>query len=162
MKRLVETADVFVENYRPGAFEALGLGYEALSEINPRLIYCSMSAFGMGTARPPIGYDNILQAMSGIMAMTGTKDVAPLKCGAPVVDYATGTSGAFAIAAALFHRGRTGLGEHIDLSMLDVALILAGLPRHRPWLERRASRAARQQLPVCDSSAATSRRTRPS
>ena len=127
MKRLVETADVFVENYRPGAFEALGLGYEALSEINPRLIYCSMSAFGHGGPRGhQTGYDNILQAMSGIMAMTGTKDVAPLKCGAPVVDYATGTSGAFAIAAALFHRERTGLGQHIDLSMLDVALILAG------------------------------------
>jgi crotonobetainyl-CoA:carnitine CoA-transferase CaiB-like acyl-CoA transferase len=127
MKKLVETADVFVENYRPGAFEALGLGYDALSAINPRLIYCSMSAFGHGGPRgQQTGYDNILQAMSGMMAMTGTKDVAPLKCGAPVVDYATGTSGAFAIAAALFHRERTGLGQHIDLSMLDVALILAG------------------------------------
>lgn len=127
MKRLVASADVFVENYRPGAFEALGLGYEALSAINPRLIYCSMSAFGHGGPRGhQTGYDNVLQAMSGIMAMTGTAEVAPLKCGAPVVDYATGTSGAFAIAAALFQRERTGLGQHIDLSMLDVALILAG------------------------------------
>ena len=127
MKRLVAGADVFLENYRPGAFEALGLGYEALSAINPRLIYCSMSAFGQGGPRgEQTGYDNILQAMSGMMAMTGTKEVAPLKCGAPVVDYATGTSGAFAIAAALFRRERTGQGQHIDLSMLDVALILEG------------------------------------
>jgi crotonobetainyl-CoA:carnitine CoA-transferase CaiB-like acyl-CoA transferase len=127
MKRLVQTADVFVENYRPGAFDALGLGYEALSAINPRLIYCSISAFGHGGPRGhQTGYDNILQAMSGIMAMTGTKDSAPQKCGAPVVDYATGTMGAFAIATALFQRERTGSGQHIDLSMLDVALVLSG------------------------------------
>lgn len=127
MKRLVATADVFVENYRPGAFDALGLGYDALAAINPRLIYCSMSAFGQtGPRGHQTGYDNILQAMSGMMAMTGTAETAPLKCGAPVVDYATGTTGAFAIATALFQRERTGRGQHIDCSMLDVALILSG------------------------------------
>ncbi|UPY38875.1 CaiB/BaiF CoA-transferase family protein [Sediminicoccus sp. KRV36] len=127
MRRLAAGADVFLENYRPGAFEALGLGYEALSALNPRLIYCSISAFGHGGPRgEQTGYDNILQAMSGMMAMTGTEQSAPLKCGAPVVDYATGTSGAFAIAAALFQRERTGQGQHIDLAMLDVALTLSG------------------------------------
>lgn len=126
MKRLVETADVFVENYRAGAFDELGLGYEALSTINPRLIYCSMSAFGRGGPRgQQTGYDNILQALSGMMAMTGTEDTAPQKTGSPVVDYATGTTGAFAIASALFQRERTGRGQHIDLAMMDVALILS-------------------------------------
>ncbi len=127
MRRLAAGADVLLENYRPGAFEALGLGYEAVSAINPRLIYCSISAFGhSGPRGEQTGYDNILQAMSGMMAMTGTAEVAPLKCGAPVVDYATGANGAFAVAAALFQRERTGLGQHIDVSMLDVALTLEG------------------------------------
>ena len=127
LKRLVCDADVFVENYRPGAFDALGLGYEALAKINPRLIYCSMSAFGNeGPRGGQTGYDNVIQAMSGLMAMTGTAEVAPLKVGAPVIDYATGTTGAFAISSALFHRERTGHGQHIDISMLDVALVLMG------------------------------------
>jgi len=126
LKRLVATADVFVENYRPGAFEALGLGYEDLAELNPGLIYCSISAFGAtGPRRELTGYDNVLQAFSGMMAMTGNGDGNPLKSGAPVVDYATGTTAAFAISAALFQRERAdGRGQHIDVSMLDVALIL--------------------------------------
>lgn len=125
LRRLVATADVFVENYRPGAFEALGLGYEDFARINPRLIYCSISAFGAtGPRREQTGYDNILQAFSGMMAMTGHGDGRPLKSGAPVVDYATGTTAAFAISAALFQRERTGQGQFIDVSMLDVSLIL--------------------------------------
>lgn len=125
LKRLAATADVFVENYRPGAFEALGLGYEDFAKINPRLIYCSISAFGAtGPRREQTGYDNILQAFSGMMAMTGHGDGRPLKSGAPVVDYATGTTAAFAISAALLQRERTGRGQFIDVSMLDVALIL--------------------------------------
>src|SRR5881398_3384521 len=109
LKKLVATADVFVENYRPGAFEALGLGYEALAAINPRLIYASFSAFGQsGPRREQTAYDHVIQASSGIMAMTGTKDVHPVKLGSPVIDYATGTTGAFALAAALFQRQRTG------------------------------------------------------
>lgn len=125
LRRLVATADVFVENYRPGAFEALGLGYEDFARINPRLIYCSISAFGAtGPRREQTGYDNILQAFSGMMAMTGHGDGRPLKSGAPVVDYATGTTAAFAISAALFQRERTGQGQFLDVSMLDVSLIL--------------------------------------
>ncbi|TJZ90916.1 CoA transferase [Paracoccus gahaiensis] len=127
MRRLVATADVFVENYRPGAFEALGLGYKDLAAINPGLIYCSISAFGAtGPKREVTGYDNVLQAYSGMMAMTGFGDGKPLKSGAPVVDYATGTTAAFAITAALFQRQQNGgRGQHVDVSMLDVALILA-------------------------------------
>ncbi len=84
LKALVKTADVFVENYRPGAFEALGLGYDELSKINPRLIYASFSAFGQNGPRgKQTAYDHVIQATSGIMAMTGTKDVHPVKIGAP-------------------------------------------------------------------------------
>ena len=125
LKKLVATADVFVENYRPGAFEALGLGYEALAAINPRLIYASFSAFGQhGPRGEQTAYDHVIQATSGIMAMTGTKDVHPVKFGAPAVDYATGMTGAFALSAALFQRERTGKGQRIDMAMLDVAMIL--------------------------------------
>ena len=125
LKKLVATADVFVENYRPGALEALGLGYEALSAINPRLIYASFSAFGdTGPQRQRTAYDHVIQASSGIMAMTGTKDVNPVMFGAPAIDYATGTTGAFALSAALFQRERSGRGQRIDMAMLDVAMIL--------------------------------------
>jgi crotonobetainyl-CoA:carnitine CoA-transferase CaiB-like acyl-CoA transferase len=125
LKKLVATADIFVENYRPGAFEALGLGYEALAAINPRLIYASFSAFGQSGPRgAQTAYDHVIQATSGIMAMTGTRDVHPVKLGSPVIDYATGTTGAFALAAALFQRERTGKGQRIDMAMLDVAMIL--------------------------------------
>ena len=126
LKKLVATADAFVENYRPGAFEALGLGYEALSAINPRLIYASFSAFGQSGPRgQQTAYDHVIQATSGIMAMTGTPEAHPVKFGSPAVDYATGMTGAFALSAALFQRERTGKGQRIDMAMLDVALILA-------------------------------------
>ena len=125
LKKLVTTADAFVENYRPGAFEALGLGYEALSAINPRLIYASFSAFGQrGPRAEQTAYDHVIQATSGIMAMTGTEDVHPVKFGSPAIDYATGMTGAFALACALYQRERTGRGQRIDMAMLDVAMIL--------------------------------------
>ncbi len=124
-RKLVAQADVLVENYRPGAFEALGLGYEALSASNPRLIYCSISAFGQtGPRGGQTAYDHVIQASSGIMAATGTVEVNPLKLGAPAIDYATGTMGAFALSAALFQRERTGKGQRIDLAMLDVAMMM--------------------------------------
>ena len=125
LKKLVATADVLVENYRPGAFEALGLGYEDLKKINPKLIYASFSAFGQGgPKRERTAYDHVIQSTSGIMAMTGTPDASPVKIGAPAIDYATGTMGAYALSAALFQRERTGLGQRIDMAMLDVAMIL--------------------------------------
>ncbi len=125
LKKLVATADIFVENYRPGAFEALGLGYEALAKINPKLIYASFSAFGQkGPRGEQTAYDHVIQATSGIMAMTGTPEVNPIKFGSPAVDYATGMTGAFALASALYQRERTGKGQRIDMAMLDVAMIL--------------------------------------
>ncbi|WP_425101950.1 CaiB/BaiF CoA transferase family protein [Tropicibacter sp. S64] len=127
MLRLLDTADVFIENYRPGAFEALGLGYEDLRRRNPGLIYCSLSAFGAtGPRRELRGYDNIIQAFSGFMAMTGDSPEKPFKCGAPIMDYAAGTTTAYAIAAALLQRARNGgAGNFVDVSMLDVAMMFA-------------------------------------
>jgi crotonobetainyl-CoA:carnitine CoA-transferase CaiB-like acyl-CoA transferase len=125
MRRLVAGADVLVENYRPGAFAALGFTWEALSALNPRLVYCSISAFGQeGPRGAQTAYDHVIQATSGIMAATGTPEVNPIKFGAPAIDYATGTMGAFALAAALFQRERTGRGQRIDLAMLDVAMMM--------------------------------------
>ena len=125
LRKLVRTADALVENYRPGAFEALGLGYEDLRKINPKLVYASFSAFGQGgPRRSQTAYDHVIQSTSGIMAMTGTPETNPVKVGPPVVDYATGTMGAFALSAALFQRERTGEGQRIDMAMLDVAMIL--------------------------------------
>ncbi|HYC49068.1 MAG TPA: CaiB/BaiF CoA-transferase family protein [Burkholderiales bacterium] len=124
-KLATEWADVFVENYRPGAFKALGLGYEDLSKLNPRLVYASMTAFGQdGPRGNHTAYDHAIQATSGITASTGTPESGPIKVGAPVIDYATGTTGAFALAAALYQTLRTGKGQYIDMSMLDVALVL--------------------------------------
>jgi crotonobetainyl-CoA:carnitine CoA-transferase CaiB-like acyl-CoA transferase len=126
LKRLVKDwADVLVENYRPGAFTALGLGYADLSKLNPRLVYASMTAFGQdGPRGNQTAYDHAIQATSGITASTGTEASGPIKVGAPVIDYAVGTTGAFALAAALYQTARTGKGQHIDMAMMDVALIL--------------------------------------
>lgn len=123
--KLVRGADVFVENYRAGALAKLGLGYEDLARENPKLIYCSMTAFGQdGPRQGQTGYDMQIQATSGVMAATGTPEVAPLKIGPPVIDYGTGTMTAFALAAALFQRTHTGRGQYIDMAMFDVALML--------------------------------------
>jgi crotonobetainyl-CoA:carnitine CoA-transferase CaiB-like acyl-CoA transferase len=127
LRRLVKDADVMVENYRPGAMKALGLGYEDMAKINPRLIYASMSAFGQdGPRGPQTAYDPNIQATSGLMAATGTPETAPMRMGSSAVDYASGTMGAFALSSALYQRERTGRGQYIDLSMLDVALLLMG------------------------------------
>jgi crotonobetainyl-CoA:carnitine CoA-transferase CaiB-like acyl-CoA transferase len=125
LKRLAATADVLVENFRPGALAALGLGYADLAKVNPRLIYASFSAFGQTGPRGGFtAYDHVIQATSGIMATTGEIGGRPIKFGSPVIDYATGTTGAFALATALFQRERTGKGQHIDMAMLDVALVM--------------------------------------
>ena len=126
VKRLVrDWADVLVENYRPGSFRALGMGYEDLAQLKPKLIYASMTAFGQDGPRGNMtAYDHAIQSTSGITASTGTETSGPIKVGAPVIDYATGTMGAFAISAALYQSLRTGKGQYIDMAMLDVALIL--------------------------------------
>ena len=127
IKRMVKDADIFVENYRAGAFKKLGLGYEELSKINPKLIYCSMTAFGQDGPRGNMtAYDHAIQSTSGMMRTTGTPEVNPIKVGSPVIDYAVGTMNAFALSAALFQRTRTGKGQYIDSAMLDVAMMLMG------------------------------------
>jgi crotonobetainyl-CoA:carnitine CoA-transferase CaiB-like acyl-CoA transferase len=127
LEKLVVRSDVLVENYRPGALAALGLGADAVMALNPRLIYASMSAFGQdGPRASQTGYDMNIQASSGIMAMTGTETVNPLMLGPSAVDYASGTTGALALVSALFQRERTGRGQRIDLAMIDVAIILMG------------------------------------
>ncbi|WP_255471658.1 CaiB/BaiF CoA-transferase family protein [Poseidonocella sp. HB161398] len=123
--QLAAGADVFVENFRPGALAALGLGAADLRAHNPRLIHCAISAFGAeGPRGPETGYDLVVQAASGLMAMNGTPKTSPLRLGVPAVDYATGMMAAYAIAAALFRRERTGEGAEIDLAMADVAPLL--------------------------------------
>ena len=145
LKKLVATADVLVENYRPGAFEALGLGYEDLRKINPKLIYASFSAFGQGgPRREQTAYDHVIQSTSGIMAMTGTPTTNPIKIGAPAIDYATGTMGAYravrGIVPARAHR-RGAAHRHGDAGCRDDP---DGLARHRLYAQRPASEAVRQ------------------
>ncbi len=127
IKKLAQDADIFVENYRAGAIAKLGLGYKDLSAINPKLIYCSMTAFGQDGPRGHMtAYDHAIQSTSGMMRTTGTPEVNPIKVGSPVIDYAVGTMNAFALSAALFQRSRTGKGQYIDSAMLDVAMMLMG------------------------------------
>jgi crotonobetainyl-CoA:carnitine CoA-transferase CaiB-like acyl-CoA transferase len=119
LEALLADADVLVDNYRPGALAALGLDATALRRRHPRLVVCSIT--GHGDATP--AYDNSIQAASGMMARTGSI-TAPVKAGASAIDYASGMTAAFAIAAALFRRAATGKGEAIDVAMFDTALTL--------------------------------------
>ena len=117
---LVDTADVFVENYRPGALAKLGLGYEALSQRNPRLVYCSVSAYGHtgpDASRP--GFGLIAEAKSGVLAMLGEEGRPPPLPRMPLADMYTGMHGVAAICAALFGRVASGRGQHIDLALYD-------------------------------------------
>lgn len=118
--RLAGVADVVIENFRPGTLERLGLGYDALSEKNPRLILCSISGFGRGgpDAKRP-GYDLIIQGESGVMDITGEADGPPMKVGTSIADLVTGLYGSQAVLAALARRERTGKGGRVDVSMLD-------------------------------------------
>lgn len=127
LRRLAADADVLIENYRSDALAALGLGYDAMAALNPRLVYCSMTGYGQLGARAAVNaYDNVIQAASGLMARTGTAETGPLKTGAAIIDYATGLNAAFAIASALFQRTQSGRGQRIDVAMLDTALLLMG------------------------------------
>ena len=112
-KKLVATADVFLENFRPGALEAKGLGYEALSAANPRLVYCSLKGFLAGPYEQRTALDEVVQMMSGLAYMTGPVG-RPLRAGAPVNDMMGGMFGAIAILAALRERDRTGKGQYVQ------------------------------------------------
>lgn len=120
LKALVAECDVVVENFRPGVAKRLGLHYEALKEINPALIYASISGFGQdGPLADRPAYDLIVQAMSGVMDITGQRDGPPTAVGESVVDICTGMFAAWGISTALFSRERTGKGRHLDIAMLD-------------------------------------------
>lgn len=122
-RRIVAESDVLLENFRPGVMERLGLGYAAMKELNPDLIYCSVSGYGQsGPQRDWPAIDNIVQATSGMMSLGGDDSGAPARVGFPVVDTLTGQTAAFAILAALMRRERGGSGEYIDVAMFDATL----------------------------------------
>jgi formyl-CoA transferase len=126
-RRLAEKADVVVENFRPGVMGRFGLSYDSLRAINPGLIYCAISGFGQtGPDALKPAYDQIIQGLSGTMAINGDETLNPLRCGFPVCDTVGGLNAAFAILAALFHRERTGAGQFIDIALLDSIMPLMG------------------------------------
>jgi crotonobetainyl-CoA:carnitine CoA-transferase CaiB-like acyl-CoA transferase len=125
-RELCARADVVVESFRPGTVDRLGLGYEDVARSNPRVVYCSVSAFGSGQRAAALpGYDLLLQAMSGLMSVTGEPDGRPLKVGAPLIDVMCGLNATIGVLAALQARGRDGIGQRVEVSLMDTAL--AGL-----------------------------------
>ena len=122
-KKLIETSDVVLENFRPGVIKRLGLGYDVCRDLNPGIVYCSVSGYGQtGPMRDWPAIDNIVQATSGMMSLSGEADGDWVRVGFPVVDTITGQLAAFAILAALFRRQKTGKGDYIDVAMLDSSL----------------------------------------
>lgn len=130
-KDLAAKCDVLIENYRPGVMDRLGLGYEALAAINPRLIYCAISGFGMtGPLRDRPSFDIVMQALSGALSVNGEPDAPPTKLGIPLGDLVGGVNGPIGILAALYERSITGRGRLIDVSLFDGMIgMLAYLPQ---------------------------------
>jgi crotonobetainyl-CoA:carnitine CoA-transferase CaiB-like acyl-CoA transferase len=129
IRKLAETADVLIENYKVGDLKRFGLDYESLKAINPRLIYCSVTGFGQtGPSAALPGYDGLFQAQGGMMAVTGIPDgqpgAGPLKAGPSLVDFITGHNTALAILGALMYRERTGEGQYIDIALLDTSVAM--------------------------------------
>jgi formyl-CoA transferase len=142
-KKLAKNADVLVENFRPGVMDRLGLSYDILKESNPGLIYCAISGFGQtGPDADKPAYDQIIQGLSGEMAINGDERLNPLRTGFPVCDTVGGLNGAFAIMAALYHRERTGEGQFIDVAMLDSIMPLMG------WVAANLLIAKREPVPM--------------
>jgi crotonobetainyl-CoA:carnitine CoA-transferase CaiB-like acyl-CoA transferase len=142
-RQLAKTADVLVENFRPGVMERLELGYEALKETNPGLVYCAISGFGQtGPDAKKPAYDQIIQGLSGEMSVNGDERLTPLRAGFPVCDTVGGLNAAFAIMAALYHRERTGEGQFIDVAMLDSIMPLMG------WVAANLLIAGKQPVPM--------------
>jgi len=126
-KKLVKTADIVVENFRPDVMSRLGLSYDALCVINPKIIYCAISGFGQsGPDALKPAYDQIIQGLSGEMAINGDERLHPLRAGFPVCDTVGGLNAAFAVMAALYYRERTGEGQFIDVALLDSIMPLMG------------------------------------
>ncbi len=127
LTRLLRKADVLVENFRPGVMERLGFPWPVLHDINRRLVYCAISGFGQtGPDAFKPAYDQIIQGLSGVMAINGDERLNPLRCGFPVCDTVGGLNAAFAIMAALYYRERTHVGQFIDVALLDSIMPLVG------------------------------------
>jgi crotonobetainyl-CoA:carnitine CoA-transferase CaiB-like acyl-CoA transferase len=127
-RALISTADVVVENNRPGVMDRLGLGYEAIQAACPSIVYCSISAYGQtGPRSQEGGFDLTVQAMSGIMSITGEPGSAPVKCGVPLADFSAGLYAAFSVVSALRGVAQTGEGTHIDVPMLGATLAISAL-----------------------------------
>lgn len=126
-RKLLKTADVVVENFKAGVMDKLGFSYQKMCEINPKIIYCAISGFGQtGPLADRPAYDQIIQGMSGVMAVNGDERLNPLRCGFPICDTVGGLTAAFAIVSALFQRERTGEGQFIDVALLDSIMPLLG------------------------------------
>jgi formyl-CoA transferase len=139
---LVRTADVLVESFRPGVTRRLGVDYDTLAPLNPRLIYASISGFGQtGPYADRPGFDLIAQAMSGIMSVTGEPNGNPVKCGVPIADLAVGLFAVNGVLAALIARGTTGRGQHIDTSLFESALAMAVWETTEYWATGEAPHA---------------------
>ncbi len=122
-RRLLESADVVVENFRPGVMDRLGLGYADLAALRPSLVYCSISGFGAtGPYRDRGGFDLVAQGMSGLMSITGFPDSPPAKVGVPITDISAGTQAAFGVMCAYIHALKTGRGQMVDASLLDAGI----------------------------------------
>src|SRR5690625_3373585 len=123
IKELVKDADVVINNFKVGTMERFGLDYKTLKKINEKIVYCSITGFGeTGPYQHMAGYDFIIQAMSGLMSITGTEESGPQKVGVAIVDVLTGLYATIGIQAALIERGRSGKGQKIDLSLYDSAV----------------------------------------
>jgi len=128
VKKLAASADVVWENFRPGVMDGLGIGYKALSEVNPKLIYCAVSGFGQtGPEKNAAAFDGMIQAMSGLMSITGHPETGPTRAGFPACDVTAGATAAFGVATALFQRMHTGKGQLVDVAMLDSMLAFLGV-----------------------------------
>ncbi|MET9337945.1 CoA transferase [Nonomuraea sp. NPDC003804] len=127
-RALVARADVLVENFRPGTMERMGLGYEAVRELNPGLVYCSVTGFGAGKGADLPGYDLVVQAVGGLMSVTGEPEGQGTKTGVALVDVITGLHAAFGILAALRHRDRTAQGQRVEVTLLTS--LLSALANH--------------------------------
>src|SRR5687767_1909061 len=151
-KKLAATADVLIENYRPGVAARLGVDHDTLTALNPRLIYCSISGFGQtGPYADRGGYDLVAQAMSGIMSATGSPDGPPVKVGVPITDLGAGLFGVFGILCALRARRVTGRGQHVDTSLFEAGLALSAWEATEYWytgqIPRRLGTAHRLNAP---------------
>jgi crotonobetainyl-CoA:carnitine CoA-transferase CaiB-like acyl-CoA transferase len=125
VRELARKSDVLIENYKYGDLARYGLGYEQLRELNPRLVYCSVTGFGQtGPYRERPGYDFMIQGMGGMMSVTGEPNGEPQRAGVPIADIITGMYASIAICAALAHRERSGSGQHLDLALLDSQIAL--------------------------------------